>query len=205
MRHQLRLTTSPAHPALGIDDDVVPLDQAGPHQRRQREDRGGGVAAGIGDERRSADVLPEQLRQTVDRVPEPGGIRMLVAIPLEVGGSVVEPVIGREVDHLRAGGEDAGKDLGAGAVGEASEDTVGPLADLLWGEILERQIEPADEARMDARYRRTSILTAGDGNDLHLRVAEENLEQFQSGVAGGTEDGDFDHRGSSRGIDPAVL
>ena len=130
---------------------------------------------------------------------------MLVAIPLEVGGSVVEPVIGREIDHLRTGGEDAGKDLGAGAVGEASEDTVGPLADLLRGEILERQIEPADEARMDARYRRTSILTAGDGDDLHLRVAEEDLEQFQGGVARGTEDGDFDHRDSSRGIDPAVL
>ena len=63
----------------------------------------------------------------------------------------------------------------------------------------------ADEARMDARYRRTSILTAGDGDDLHLRVAEEDLEQFQGGVARGTEDGDFDHRDSSRGIDPAVL
>jgi hypothetical protein len=90
-------------------------------------------------------------------------------------------------------------------LGPASEDTIGPRADLLRREILERQIEPADEARMDARYRRTSILTAGDGDDLHLRVAEEDLEQFQGGIAGGTEDGDFDHWGSSRRMERAVL
>ena len=40
--------TGPGHSRLAVDDDVR-IDHAGGHQRRERQDGGGGVAAGVGD------------------------------------------------------------------------------------------------------------------------------------------------------------
>ena len=51
---------------LGIDDDVAG-EQAGPRERRQGEERGGRVAAGIGDELRAGQPVARELGQAVDR------------------------------------------------------------------------------------------------------------------------------------------
>ena len=40
---------------------------------------------------------------------------------------------------------------------------------------------------------RLALLPAGDGHDLRLGVAKQNLDQFQGGVAGGSENGDACH------------
>ena len=49
---------------LGVDHDVG--DQPRARERREREQRGGRVAAGVGDDRRGGDLLAVQLGQPVD-------------------------------------------------------------------------------------------------------------------------------------------
>ena len=118
---------------------------------------------------------------------------MLVAVPFEVGGGVVEPIIGAEVDHLRARGQHSGNDLGAGAVWKAAEHALGPAAHLLGREILQQQVDPAHQAGVHTRDGRVALLPAGGGDDLDLRVPEQDLQRFECRVASGAEDRDFDH------------
>jgi hypothetical protein len=61
-------------------------------------------------------------------------------------------------------------------------------------QVLQWQVEPAHEARVHARHRRVALLPAGDGDDLGLRMTQQDLDGFESRVASGTEDSDFDHR-----------
>ena len=193
VRHQLGLPPRAADPALGIDDDVVGLEQAAPDERRQRKDGRGRIAAGIGHEPLSPDRLAKQLRQAVGGVAEPLRIGMHMAIPFQVSRRVVEPVVGAEIDDSGAGRQHLRQDLGAGAVRQAAEHAVGPPAHLLRREILQRQVEATHEARMHARDRRAALLAAGDGDNLGLRVPQQQFDGFERRVAGGAENRDGDH------------
>ena len=199
VRHELGLPPRTAHTALGVDDDVVELKQAALHERRQRQDGRRRVAAGVGYERLPLDPVAKQLGQAVDRLAEPGGVGMLMAIPFEVGGGIVEPVVGAEIDDLGPRGHHSRQDLRARAVRQAAEHALGPRADFLRREILERQVEAAHEARVDARNRRLPFLPARHGDDLRLRMAQEDLDGLEGRVAGSAQDGDGDHGGSLAG------
>jgi len=78
-------------------------------------------------------------------------------------------------------------------VRQATEDALGPRGHLGRAEILQPQIQPAGQRRMDHGDVRLALLPAGDRHDLRLAVAKQDLDQFQSGVAGGSEDGDACH------------
>ena len=73
---------------------------------------------------------------------------------------------------------------------QATEDAVGPLGDGLGREVFQRQIEPAGERRMDLADGLRLGLARRERGDLHLRMAQQELDQLQGRVAGGTEDGD---------------
>ena len=81
---------------------------------------------------------------------------------------------------------------------QATEDALGPGGHLGRAEVFQPQIEPAGQRRVDHGDVRLAFLPAGDGHDLRLGMAEQNLDQFQGGVAGGAENGDACH-GSTRG------
>ena len=68
---------------LGVDHHVA--EQARPGERGQGEDRGGRVAAGVGDQVRAGDLVAVQLGQPVDGVAHQRGRRM-VAVPVLVDG-----------------------------------------------------------------------------------------------------------------------
>ena len=76
---------------------------------------------------------------------------------------------------------------------QATEDALGPRRDFGRAEVLQRQIEPAGQRGMDHGDRRLPFLPAGDGDDLRLRMPQQDLDQFQGRVARGAEDGNACH------------
>ena len=99
MRHQFGIAASTTDSTLGIDDDVLPLDQPSLDKRSQRQDGGGGITTGIRHEFRPRQQWAEQFRQPIGNLAKPLLIAVFHAIPLEVGRCIVEPVVGTEIDH----------------------------------------------------------------------------------------------------------
>ncbi len=86
--NQQQLPAAPPHPPtpplltrLGVDDDVILLDQPLLQQRHQRDLDGRGVAAGVGDQPRLSDVVAQQLGQAVDGLLLKLGGGVLAAVP----------------------------------------------------------------------------------------------------------------------------
>lgn len=115
---------SARHTGLGVDDHVP--DHTSARERRKREQRRGRIAAGVRDQRRAADLLAVELRETVDGLAEQLG-RLVLAVPAPVHGGVVQAEVGAQVDdadtalaqrgHQRRGsamriGDDGGVNVG---------------------------------------------------------------------------------------------
>ncbi len=84
---------------LGVDHDVG--DQPGARERREAEQRGRRVAAGVGDDAGAGDLLAVQLGQAIDGAGEQLGARV-GAVPLLVGRERGQAEVGAEVDDARA-------------------------------------------------------------------------------------------------------
>src|SRR5262249_30189237 len=93
MPNQLGHSARPGHAAFAVDDDVGWLNEAGLHERGERQDGGGGVAAGVGDELGAGDLFAEEFGQAVNDFAEALGVGMLVPVPLFEGRRVIEAVI----------------------------------------------------------------------------------------------------------------
>ena len=96
-------TFLPAPETPDLESEMnVRLDEAVLDDGIGRQDDGGRIAAGVGDEARGADAVGEELRQPVDGRREVGKVRVLMLVPLGVKGGVLEAVIGGEVDYADA-------------------------------------------------------------------------------------------------------
>jgi hypothetical protein len=171
-----------AHAALGVDDDVVGLEVAAFHERRQRRNRRRRIAAGVRHEISPLDPVAEELGQSVDRLSEPPLIWMLVSMPFDKRRGGIEPVVGAEIHRLRPGGEHLRNDLVAPAVRQAGEDALRPTAELLGGKILERQIEPVHGLQF-GQIACPGVLCLGERADLlcalaGLRALAERVAEF---------------------------
>ena len=93
MRRRLQRPPRAGDARLRVDDDADGLDRV--HERREREQDGGGVAARVRDQRPFG---REELRDRVAPGAERAGGRMLEPVPLRIERGVVEPVRAREVD-----------------------------------------------------------------------------------------------------------
>lgn len=184
---------APGNAALGIHDDVVRLDQPGLQQRGQSEDDRRGIAARIGDQLRGRNRLAEQFRQAVDDFAQPVGVGMFLAVPLGIDVGAVEAVVGGEVNDPAAGGQQGLDKRGTGPVRQATEHALRPGGDLGRTEILQRQVKPVGERGMNGGDVRIPLLAARDGNDLGAGMTQQNLDQFDGRVAGGTQNGDPCH------------
>src|SRR5256886_11508872 len=49
------------------------------------------------------------------------------------------------------------------------------------------------QARKNLRHRNTGVLARGDRDELRLRVAREDAQQLDPGIAGPAHDADFNH------------
>ena len=110
------------HARLRVDDDV--LDHVA--ERREREDRGGRVATGAGDQIGALDLVAVQLRQPVDRPAEQAGrlVRLVVALVARA----VQAEVGRQVDDLQPAVQQVLDDRRRRAVRVGDERGVGALA-----------------------------------------------------------------------------
>ncbi len=138
--------------------------QARLQQRRQRQDRRRGIAAGIGDRAWPCGIcVAKQLRQAVGRLAQPLGIGMLVLVPLAIGRGVVQAVVGAEKSITRTprGQQRLGR-FGRRRVRQAKKRTVAALGNRLGPEVFQAQIEPARQRRMNRADVRPPFLPAGE-------------------------------------------
>ena len=193
VNRQLRFAACAGDAGLGVDDDVLGFDIATSQQRGQTEDGGTGVAAGVGDEVMAGDLLGPEFRESVDGGTEASRVGVDVAVPGFVDAGVSESVVGTQVDDFHAEGQQLGDDFHAGGMRQCTEGDLGALGDLFGCEVLAVEIDAAVQRRVDGVNRRGVILTAGDRGDFHVRVSQQDFDQLDGGVAGGSEDGDCGH------------
>ena len=78
-------------------------------------------------------------------------------------------------------------------MGQATEDAVASVRQHTRTEILQTQIQSAGQRGMNGRNVRPPFLPAGERGDFRLRMAEQNLDQLQSRIAGRTQNADAYH------------
>ena len=91
----------------GTDDDTAGFDKTVFQQGGQCQRCTGRVAAGIGNQIRSLDFVPEQFRQAI------GGISQVIGVGVGLVKGLIErdifdPVVSAEVDDLDTGGQQFG-------------------------------------------------------------------------------------------------
>ena len=135
----------PGHAGLGVDHDVA--DHAGPRQRRQAEQRGGRIAAGVGHEIGAATSRSRTAPAARRRPARSSRGRLVLAVPVLVDRAVAQPEVGRQIDHARARGPQLGDDRRRRAVRIGDDGGV--------DRVLGRRRRPrADAARACAGARR---------------------------------------------------
>ena len=111
----------------------------------------------------------------------------------EYHGRVAEPVIGAQVEDADAAVEQRAGDLLRLAVRQAAERRLHALR--FQGVRVERfahEVEPARQRRVVVGHR---LGVAGrDGEDLSVRVTQQNLDEFDGRIPGPAEDCDFRSR-----------
>ena len=203
----LRRPARPGHAGLGVDHDLVRHDRLGLEQRRQRKLRAARVAAGVGDEPRLLDLVAMHLDQAIDRLALQLRRMMLVAVPARIGRDVVQPEVGREVDHLglRRLGQKIADHLLRGGMRQRAERQIerGLLPVDAFDRDELRQLE-----RRELREHRAHLLpgpaVGGEQRELDVGMAQQQPHQLRAGVAGGAEHADFRFGGrfGSHGSDP---
>ena len=155
------------HARLGVDDDV--LDQPCARQRREREQRRGRIAAGVGDQRGAADLLAVQLGQPVDGLVEQLG-RLVLAVPPLVHRRVAQAEVGAQVDDAHAPLAQRADQRRGGAVGVGDDRgvDVGVAVEV---ELLELERHPV--VRVEIVEPPADVAARGDRLQLERRVAVE--------------------------------
>jgi hypothetical protein len=106
---------------LGVDDDPV-LEQAGGHQRLEREDRRGRITARAGDQRRVFQFGPIPFGQSVGGLRiDRGGMR----VPTIASRAVLETERAGQIEHPAAPGRQRRCDIGGDAVRECQKHCIG--------------------------------------------------------------------------------
>ena len=181
--------------ALGVHDHET-LRPAGTHGRGRGARGGRGVAAGAGHESGlallakdagSPEVVGKELGQAKGACSEKLGRGVRGPVPLLVDLGVGEAVVGREVNDGDPGIEQA-RHLGErGGMGHGEEHEV---AGLDHGVVVrgEREIRGTGEGRVGLGERGARVGVGRDGDELELRVLDEQADELRPGVACGADD-----------------
>lgn len=191
---------------FGVGDDAVgEVDDVGAHEWSEREDDGGGVAAGVRDEAGVADGRRVELGRAVDGFGlEFGGAVGVGVVELVDGavGFVLETPGGGEVDDLDVVLEGDGGEFAGLLMRQGEEEEV----DAFFGEGLEGEgddeggvgVGGAGEGRVDvgeAQGLFGACAAEEDGRGGEARVVEEKARELGASVAGDAGDGDAEGRG----------
>ena len=163
----------------------VEIDQTGPEERRQPQDHGSRVAAWRSDVACGLDLLAMEFWQAVHRLAQEFRPRMRPAIPDLVGLRVAQPEICREIDHHRCQLQQAVDDRSCLPVRQAGEEDIDRLERLRRDEFERR---PLAQVRMDGMNELPGARSRGYLLDFHLRVTQQQAQEFPAGIAGTTQD-----------------
>ena len=160
VRRGLQGPPSTRDPRLGVDDHSGRVDRAG--ERRERQQHGGGVAAGIRDQRA---VRRKELRDRVVPVAERRGVRVLESVPRRVERGLCQPVRAREIDDSGLG---RSRERGSPLVVEAPEDELCAGAGSV--RIRNERRHVAVQAWVESARRLTGERIRAEGDERELRV-----------------------------------
>ena len=110
----------------------------------------------------------------------------------------MQPIIGAEVDDPNAAFEEGRQAGHTGAVRQAAEGALDAARHQAVGvKGLAAEVDAAGQAGVDILDPGGVFLPGSDGDDLHSRMAQQNLEQFGGRVARPAQDGNLGHGGST--------
>ena len=175
----------------GADGDRVGIDER--QERLQREDRRRRIATGRGDCAGGADRIAMQLRDAVDEAAEQVRRLVLLIVPALIGGRVVQPEIGAEIDE----GDVARQDIGGNRLGlamrERGEDEIDSVERIRLKPFDGRPRIGERKVRMDIGKRRPGLAVAEQPDRIKCGVARAEPQQLRADEPRGSQDGDLDH------------
>ena len=176
VRRHAQATPRTGHAGLAVDHDLL-ADEALLDHRRKREQRGGGVAAGVRDELCGGDALPVQLREAVDGRLEEVGRGVLRTVPERVLVRVVQAEVGGDVYDLHAVPRERDARLSRGDLRQGREDDVHAARNLrLDGDVHARQV------RQRVAQLLAGLAPPGDAHHLRLGMAVQDARELDARV-----------------------
>ena len=179
-----------ADAALAVDDDAV-AQPAGLGQREEPEIDCRWIAARHGDQACVAQFRAIHFAQPVDEFRQQFRRRVLQPIPALIGCGAGEAEIGAQVDDADAGGGKGARGADGVAVGQAKKDHV-DLAGARIG-ILQRNQRIIPRHRVNVVETFARAVGTRDPAKLHVRVAVDQVNEFDPCVAGCPGDACLDH------------
>ncbi len=165
---------------FGINDDAA-LEQAGCGKRLEREQRGGRIAAGAGDELGPANGVGMPLRQPVDHSCRQSGRGRIPALPI---GVAADSEGAREIDHTTVALQQRRADFRGRGFRQRQKHDVGVGGQTIDVERRDRPIPDALERRQrPGRARRARRHRLGQ---RHRRMPRQQADELLPGVAGGS-------------------
>jgi hypothetical protein len=190
----LGLAARAAHAAQRIGDDAGRLDQLRHQQRNQRQQDAGRVTARGGDEHRFLDFIAVDFRQTINRLVQQIRRGMVVRVKFLVHLRAPEPEIGAEVNHDAAALSSGTANSAATPCGSARNTTSACFASSSAFGSVKRSVfgfRMAGKFGEHLRERLPGVLARGHGHQLHVRMVQQQPDEFLAGVTGRADDGDF--------------
>ena len=140
-------------------------------------------------------LLAGELGEAVDGVRKIGVVGMRVAVRLLIHRDILDAIRGGEIDHFQAAFEELGRVPHRGFVREAEKGDAAfaTSCDCIMvnrfalGVGTSHSAAQARELGINARPGRAR---GGEVLDAHPGMACDDLDEFEAGIAGGTEDGD---------------
>ena len=157
-------------------------------KRVDAEDRGGGVAAGAGDEAGSPDLLPVQLGDAVHELRHEVRARVRLAVPTFVLAGIVQPEVRAQVHQLRRQPLERLDALHGLAMGQTQEQHIARLQLI---HLAELELGALAQVGMGLEGELARVALRGHLAHLHPRVSQQQAQQLAAGVAGRADDGDL--------------
>ena len=175
---------------FAVGDDALLLDQPGLQGGHQGQGHRRGVAARVGDDLLPPNLLPEELRQAVHRLLMEGLVLVFAAVPLLVGGLVLQAEVSAHVDEGLAQGVALGGQVLGKAVGQGGKDHVALLHHLVLGAA--DQINHLVVGGVHLGEGHALKADGADGRQLRLGMARNQPADLAARVARGPHHAHFD-------------
>jgi hypothetical protein len=120
-------------------------------------------------------------------------------VPRFINAWVPESIICTQVNHSTTSFQQLRDGLHTRRVRQTAEGNVTSFPDLLRREVFASQIEEARERRVDFAQKGFVLLASRRSNNFRVRMSREDLQKFESRVAGCTKNRDSSHLGRRSG------